>query len=131
MSILGNMVGAYSNLGKTVVIEDENGNELTGVITANEVLFTAIDSDVKKGSVYAGDHGVSVGTNNMPAYNYAIVDENCLCVNICGTHLNCDDNNYIAIQKYNPIYIGNYYNISDGKWYSDAEMTSEWIPPQE
>lgn len=121
--IIGNMVGSYSQIGKTLILEDEFGNELTGVITDKEVIFTATDSDVKSGSVYAGDSGVSVGTNHIPTYNYAIVDESGLCSNVCGTHLNCDDSAYITIPDYNPSYIGKYYNTSDGKWYDDAEFT--------
>lgn len=60
--IIGNMVGSYSSMGKTMVIVDENGNEFLGVITDSEVIFTATDSDVRKGKVYASDEGVSVGT---------------------------------------------------------------------
>lgn len=60
--IIGNMVGNYSSIGKTFVIEDENGNEFVGVITDSEIIFTATDSDVRKGKVYASDEGVSIGT---------------------------------------------------------------------
>ena len=69
MSICGNMVGSYSQIGKTFVITDEAGNELTGVSTENEVVFTATDNDVREGSVYAGDAGVSTGTKVIPAYH--------------------------------------------------------------
>lgn len=68
MSICGNMVGSYSQIGKTFVITDEAGNELTGVATENEVIFTATDNDVRSGSVYAGDAGVSTGTKEIPSY---------------------------------------------------------------
>ena len=60
--INGNMVGFYSNLGKTFTLEDENGNEVVGVIVGSEVIFTAVDSDVVKGKVYASNEGVSTGT---------------------------------------------------------------------
>lgn len=60
--IIGNMVGSYSSMGKTMIIVDENGNEFLGVVTDSEVIFTATDSDVRKGKVYASDEGVSVGT---------------------------------------------------------------------
>jgi hypothetical protein len=60
--ISGNMVGAYSSIGKTFILVDENGNELTGVVVDKTTLFTAVDSDVVEGKVYASDHGVSVGT---------------------------------------------------------------------
>lgn len=68
MSILGNAVGCYSPIGKTFIIEDENGNQITGVVTEQEVIFTAGDNDVREGMVYAGDSGVSEGTKNIPAY---------------------------------------------------------------
>lgn len=68
MSIVGNAVGCYSPIGKTFIIEDENGNEITGVVTEQEVIFTAGDNDVREGMVYAGDSGVSEGTKNIPAY---------------------------------------------------------------
>ena len=60
--ISGNMVGAYSQIGKTIILQDENGNEVVGVIVGSEVVFTAKDSDVVKGKVYASNDGVSVGT---------------------------------------------------------------------
>ena len=60
--IIGNMVGSYSSMGKTMIIVDENGNELVGVVVDSEVIFTAVDTDVRKGKVYASDEGVSVGT---------------------------------------------------------------------
>ena len=62
MSISGNMVGAYSSIGKTFTLVDKDGNEIIGVIVDKEVIFTATDSDVVKGKVYASDDGVSVGT---------------------------------------------------------------------
>ena len=60
--ISGNMVGSYSQIGKTFVLVDENGNELTGVVVDQETMFTATDDDVIKGKVYASNDGVSVGT---------------------------------------------------------------------
>ena len=124
--IYGNMVGAYSNLGKTFVIEDENGNELTGVITDIEQIFSATTDDVNAGKVFASNDGIQVGTQHAPAYNYAIVDTNGLCIDVYGTHLNYDGNDkYITISEYEPSYIGNYYNAADGKWYVDAEFSTE------
>lgn len=66
--ISGNMVGSYSNMGKTFILQDENGNEITGVIVGQEVLFTAGDNDVREGMVYASDTGISTGTKEIPAY---------------------------------------------------------------
>lgn len=59
--IFGNMVGGTAPL-KTVKFVDEDGDEVVGVITDSEVIFTAADSDVRKGKVYASDNGVSTGT---------------------------------------------------------------------
>ena len=69
MSIIGNMAGCYSPMGKTFIIEDENGNEITGVVTEQEQIFTATDNDVREGMVYASDNGVSTGTKNIPGYH--------------------------------------------------------------
>ena len=60
--INGNMVGSYSQIGKTLTFVDEDGNEITGVIVDSEVIFTATDSDVRAGKTYASNDGVSVGT---------------------------------------------------------------------
>ena len=68
MSISGNLVGSYSQIGKTFILEDSDGNEITGVVVGQEVVFTATDNDVREGYVYASDGGVSVGTKNIPAY---------------------------------------------------------------
>ena len=60
--ISGNIVGTLSAPLRTIVLTDENGEELLGVITDSEVIFTATDNDVLEGKVYATDSGVSVGT---------------------------------------------------------------------
>ena len=65
--INGNMIGGSAPL-KTVILMDENGNEVTGVVTGSEVIFTATDNDVREGVVYASDAGVSTGTKNIPSY---------------------------------------------------------------
>lgn len=66
--ISGNMVGSYSQIGKTFIIQDDNGNEITAVVTDQEQIFTATDNDVREGLVYASSDGVSTGTKNIPAY---------------------------------------------------------------
>lgn len=66
--ISGNMVGSYSQMGKTFIIQDEAGNEITGVIVDQKTMFTAHDNDVRKGMIYASDCGVSTGTKDIPAY---------------------------------------------------------------
>lgn len=63
MSILGNVVGAYSPMGKTFIITDENGNELTGVVVDQKQVFTATEDDVKIGKTFASEDGVGVGTD--------------------------------------------------------------------
>lgn len=69
MSISGNMVGSYSQIGKTFILVDEDGNEIAGVVVDQDTVFTAGDNDVREGMVYAGDDGVSIGTKNIPAYH--------------------------------------------------------------
>lgn len=66
--ISGNMVGSYSQMGKTLILLDENGNEITGVVVDQETIFTAGDNDVREGMIYASNDGVSTGTKNIPAY---------------------------------------------------------------
>jgi hypothetical protein len=66
--ISGNMVGSYSQMGKTFIITDESGAEITGVIVGQEVLFDATDNDVREGKTYASDIGVSTGTKFIPSY---------------------------------------------------------------
>ena len=64
MSIIsGNMIGSYSQIGKTFTIVDENGAELIGVITDVEQVFNATPEDVKAGKVFAYDGGVGIGTD--------------------------------------------------------------------
>ena len=63
MSIIyGNVVGGNSSL-KTLKLVDEDNNEYIGVVVDEEIIFTATDSDVLEGKVYAGDKGVSIGTH--------------------------------------------------------------------
>ena len=61
MSICGNVIGGSAPM-RTIKIVDADNNEYIGVVVGSEVIFTAVDSDVKAGKVYASDHGVSVGT---------------------------------------------------------------------
>lgn len=62
MPIYGNMIGGGSAPLRTLILVDDDGNEMIGVITDSEVIFTAEDSDVRKGKVYASNDGVSIGT---------------------------------------------------------------------
>ena len=63
MKIIGNMIGCYSPIGKTFIIEDENGNEITGIVVEQKTVFTATAADIVKGKVAGTDDGVVVGTH--------------------------------------------------------------------
>lgn len=63
------------------------------------------------------------------AYNYALIDETGLCNEVSSTSRSHDgEAGWIAIPEYNEDYIDKYYNVADGKWYEDAEFTTEWTP---
>ena len=127
--INGNMVGAYSQLGKTFIFVDESGEEVSGVIVDQEVLFTATDDDVAAGKTYASDHGASVGTMEVPLYHYIMIDETGLCYEIRGTSKNCDGlDGYIAISKYSTVYLDKYFNVDDETFYLDASFNTKWEP---
>lgn len=69
MSIVGNMAGCYSPIGKTFVLEDADGNEFTGVVVDQEMIFTAnASSDIREGKVAATDAGVVTGSAVIPNY---------------------------------------------------------------
>lgn len=61
MSISGGLVGAYSQMGKTFILQDENGNEITGVVVDQKTMFTATADDIKIGKVAVIDEGIVVG----------------------------------------------------------------------
>jgi hypothetical protein len=50
-------------MGKTFILEDENGNEFTGIVVDQETIFTATAADIAKGKVAGTDSGVVVGTH--------------------------------------------------------------------
>lgn len=70
-------------------------------------------------------------------YNYAIVDRaSMMCLEVRGsTNDQSGESNeyelYVSIPVYNEEYILKYYDEETGKWYYDAAMTNEWIPPEE
>lgn len=67
--INGNAVGGIVGYGKTFVLTDESGNELTGVVVDEEVIFTADPiTDIREGKVAATDAGVVTGAKDIPAY---------------------------------------------------------------
>ena len=64
-------------------------------------------------------------------YAYAVIDPSLgdMCVGVEDTTVDCSsDPNYIPIPEANGDYICKYYNRSNGKWYTDAAFTDEWIP---
>lgn len=73
MSIVGNMVGCYSPIGQTFIIQDEDGAQFTGVVVDQLTVFDAVPSDVTEGKTFASDDGVLVGTS-MSSLNIAFGD---------------------------------------------------------
>lgn len=63
MRIIGNMVGCYSTIGKTLVFEDENGNQIVGIIVDQEEILTATSADIVAGKTAATEEGIVVGTH--------------------------------------------------------------------
>lgn len=63
MTIIGNMVGCYSPMGKTFTLVDEDNNEFTGVVVDQETVLTATAADIVAGKVAATDEGVVTGTH--------------------------------------------------------------------
>lgn len=59
--IVGDMAGCYSPLGKTFIFTDDEGTEITGVVTEQEQVFSASVADVKIGKTFASDEGVKTG----------------------------------------------------------------------
>ena len=66
--INGNMIGIGSAPLKTLIIEDENGNALTGVVTDSVVIFDATVSDVRQNKTFASSEGVQVGEKEILEY---------------------------------------------------------------
>lgn len=61
--ICGNLVGGITGYGKTFILEDENGRQLTGVVTDELTLLTATAEDIKAGKTAAVDSGIVTGTH--------------------------------------------------------------------
>lgn len=68
MGVYGNATGGFG-MPKTFVLVDENNNELTGVVTGEEIVFTAGLNDIRAGKVAANAEGVVTGTKDIPSYN--------------------------------------------------------------
>jgi hypothetical protein len=62
------------------------------------------------------------------AYNYALIDETGWCYEVTSVSHEQNEEGWIAIPEYDDSYMDKYYNVADGKWYEDAEFTTEWSP---
>ena len=60
--ICGNMVGGLIPL-KTLILVDENNNEMVGTVVENVTIFDATAEDIKFGKVAATDSGIVTGTH--------------------------------------------------------------------
>ena len=69
--IYGNATGGFG-MPKTLILTDSNGNEITGVVTDNEVVFTAGLNDIRAGKVAANADGVVTGTKDIPSYHTTV-----------------------------------------------------------
>lgn len=58
-----------SDIGDTYILEDEDGNELVGVLVSQEIVFDATPNDIRFGKVAATETGVTKGTKVIPSYN--------------------------------------------------------------
>lgn len=64
MSIIyGNVIGGGSGFGKTFLLEDENGVQLTGIVVDKLTVFTATEEDIKLGKIAGTEYGVVTGTH--------------------------------------------------------------------
>ena len=53
----------------TIVLEDEDGNQVVAVLVDEEVDFTATPNDIREGKIAATDDGVTVGEKFIPSYH--------------------------------------------------------------
>lgn len=68
--IYGNPVSAAASaIGKTIVLQDEKGAELVGVVVDNEIVFDATPNDIRLGKIAATQNGVTIGEKMIPSYN--------------------------------------------------------------
>lgn len=62
--ISGNMVGGVAPL-KTVILTDEDGNEVVGVVTESLQVFDATPKDVRINKTFVSDNGIETGENTI------------------------------------------------------------------
>ena len=68
--IYGNSVSAANTgIGKTIVLVDEKGVELVGIITENAIIFDATPNDIRFGKIAATQNGITIGEKVIPSYN--------------------------------------------------------------
>lgn len=65
--IYGNSIG--TEIDRTFIIEDADGNELVATVTSKEVVFDATSNDIRIGKVAATQNGVTVGEKEIPPYH--------------------------------------------------------------
>ena len=65
MAIYGNMVGGGSAPLKTLILTDENGNEVVGVVTESVQMFDATPADVRINKTFVSDNGIETGKNTI------------------------------------------------------------------
>lgn len=63
--IVGKMAGCYSPLGKTFILTDGDGNEITGVVTDQEKVFDARPVDVRINKNFVSNEGAQTGENTI------------------------------------------------------------------
>ena len=63
MKIVGNMVGCYSPFGKSFILEDENGNQVTGIVVDQLTVMTATAADIVAGKTAGTEDGIVTGTH--------------------------------------------------------------------
>lgn len=68
--IYGNSVGGVGR-ERTYILVDEEGNEVPAVVVSQEVVFDAVENDIRIGKVAATANGVTTGTKEIPAYYVA------------------------------------------------------------
>lgn len=61
--ICGNVVGGIVGCCKSFILEDENGNQVTGIVVDEVTLLTATAEDIKEGKTACTDSGVIIGTH--------------------------------------------------------------------
>lgn len=65
--IYGNMIGG-AGLAQTYILEDDDGNQIVGVLSDEPVVLDATANDIRTGKKAATDFGVTTGTKDIPSY---------------------------------------------------------------